>query len=126
MRKFYAEFFFWLHLVIVLFWCTLFFVSTKWWPDKVSFHFYLSLVIVGHQFLWGAIIMPWTRRYRTACMLTTIMQILRGHNVSDKRNYEHSFTKELFERIGIKIPLKVVTILTFTIMIIVMIQYFSL
>ena len=123
MRNFFAEFFFWLHLVIVFVWLILFAVPTSWWPGRIAFHFYYSVVIVAHQFIWGAIITPWTKKYHMACLLTTIMQVLRGIKISDPRNYKHSFVKELFARAGIRIPIVVVTILTLSIFVAVTVQY---
>ena len=123
MRRFFAEIIFWLHIVIILVWLILFAIPTSLWPDRITFHFYYSIVIVAHQFIWGAIIMPWTKKYRMACLLTTIMQVLRRIKVSDPRNYEHSFVRELFARAGIKIPTIVVTIFTLTIFVAVIIQF---
>ena len=124
MRIFLAEVAFWLHLVIGLLWYGLFLVKTSWWPGKIEFHFYLTLFIVGHQFIWGAIIFPWTRRYRMVCALTTVMQLLRGKKISDPKNYNYAFTKELFGRAGITISHRVMTVLTFSILALVSFQYF--
>ncbi|MEM2125713.1 MAG: hypothetical protein QXQ53_04880 [Candidatus Methanosuratincola sp.] len=115
MRAFAAEVIFWLHLVIVLFWVSLFFVPVDWWQGRISFHFYFSLVVILHQFVWGAIIMPWTKRYRMVCILTTLMQSLRGFKLSRVENYGHSFTEELFARARVNVPKIVPTILTLSI-----------
>ena len=123
-KRFFGELIFWAHIIIVGFWYVLFLVPTSLWADKIAFHFYFTLGIVGHQFLWGAAIMPWTKRYRMVCILTTPMQILRGQNISDPKNYDHSFTAEFIKRAGIKVPHKASTILTFTILVIVTIQFF--
>lgn len=124
MRKLSANFIFFIHSLIVVFWCSLFFISSNWWPDKVSFHFYLSWFILCHQIIWGLLVLPWTKKYRLICLLTTIMQILRGENISDKKNYEHSFIQEFLRKIGINIPRNWPTIMTFTIITIVTLQYF--
>jgi len=50
------------------------------------------------------------------CLLTTIMQALRGFKVSDARNFEHSFIKELFARARIGMPTMVATVLTLAIL----------
>ena len=123
-KRFFGELIFWAHIIIVGFWYALFLVPTSLWADKITFHFYFTLGIVGHQFLWGAAIMPWTKRYRMVCILTTPMQILRGQNISDPKNYDHSFTTEFIKRVGFKVSHKVSTILTFTILTIVTIQFF--
>lgn len=124
MRIFLAETIFWLHFVIGAIWYGLFLVKTSWWPTKVDFHFYLTILIVGHQVIWGAVIFPWTKKYRLVCVLTTIMQLLRGKEVKDPKNYEHAFTQELFSRTGVTISHRIMTVLTFTILTAVSIQYF--
>lgn len=124
MRIFLAEVVFWLHLAIGLFWYGLFLVKTSWWPEKIEFHFYLTLLIVGHQFIWGAVILPWTKKYRLVCVSTTVMQLLRSKEISDPKNYEHAFTRELFSRTGTTISHRVITVLNFTILVVVSIQYF--
>ena len=125
MRNFFAELIFWMHLFVVLFWYSLFFIPQDWWPDKVSFLFHLTLGIVLHQFVWGFMIMPWVGKYRMVCILTTIMQYLRGQKISDSKNYDHSFSQEFFGRRGITIPHRATTFLTLAILIIVTFQYLS-
>lgn len=123
-KKFFAEVIFWTHVLIVGFWYALFLVPTSIWAEKITFHFYFTLGIVGHQFLWGAVIMPWTKKYRMVCALTTPMQILRGQSISDPKNYDHSFTAEFLKRRGISVPHKASTILTFIVLTVVTIQFF--
>lgn len=113
-----------MHVAIVLFWWGLFLVPTSWWPNKISFHFYFSLGIVIHQFLWGAAIMPWTKKFRMVCVLTTPMQLLRGQKISDSQNYDHSWTQEAFRRMHMTIPHWFTTVLTFSVLTLVSIQYF--
>lgn len=123
-RLLLAEAIFWMHIVIVLFWWGLFLVPSSWWPGKISFHFFFTLGIVAHQFLWGALLMPWTKKFRMVCALTTPMQLLRGEKISDPKNYDHSFTKEFLGKTGFTVPHRFATILTFTILVLVSIQYF--
>ena len=123
-KRFFAEVIFWMHVLIVGFWYALFLVPTSLWADKITFHFYFTLGVVGHQFLWGAVIIPWTRKYRMVCVLTTPMQIFRGHSIADPKNYDHSFTLEFLKRLGISVPHKASTILTFIILTVVTIQFF--
>jgi hypothetical protein len=124
MRKKFADITFWTHASIGSFWYGLFLVPTSWWPDKVSFHFGLSLLIVLHQFVWGALITPWTGKYRMVCFLTTITQLLKGEKISDPENYKHSFSREFFKRGGITISNRQATILTLATLSVVSIQYF--
>ena len=125
MRKISSKIIFLIHCLIVFFWLGLFFVPTSFWPGRIIFHFYLTLVIVFNQFIWGLLIMPWTKKYRMVCFLTTVNQLLKGDSIYDEKNYDHSFTQELFGKAGIKIPHRFATFLTFTILIIVTFQYLS-
>jgi hypothetical protein len=125
-RLFLAKILFWLHLVIVLAWLGLFLVPTGIWQGRISFHFHLTVFIVAQQFIWGLIILPWTKRFHMACILTTPMHLLRGLKLSDPKTYDYSWFVELAERRGIKIPQKVATIVTFSALILVTYQYFFL
>jgi len=125
MRKISSKIVFSIHCLIVFFWCGLFFVPISLWSDKIIFHFYLTLIIVFNQFIWGLLIMPWTKKYRMVCFLTTVNQLLRGDSIFDEKNYDHSFTQELFGRAGLKISHRFATLLTFTILIVVTFQYLS-
>lgn len=124
MRNFIAKIIFLFHIVIVSIWLGLFFIPEHWFPNKVSFQFNLSLLIVGHQFIWGFLIMPWSEKYRMVCFLTTVTQLLRGQKLSDPKNYDHSFTQEFFKEIGVNIPHRASTLLAFTILVITAVQYF--
>ena len=124
MRDFFAKITLYTHFLIGTFWYSLFFIPTTWWPDRIYFHFCLSLVIVFHQFIWGMIITPWTGKYRMVCILTTLTQCLRKQKISDPNNYNHSFMKELLNKRGIRISHRMVTFLTFAVLTITTIQYF--
>jgi hypothetical protein len=123
MRKFFAETIFWIHAFFVSLWYGLFFIPTDWWPGKILFHFNFSLFVVLHQFIWGALITPWTRKYRMVCFLTTITQFLRGKKISDPNNYNHSFSREFLNKGGIVLSHRRITILTLLTLTIVSIQY---
>ena len=126
MKKTLGDIVFWFHIVFVLFWYALFFVPVNVWPDKILFHFYLTLGVVIHQIVWGLIIMPWTGRYRMVCMLTTIAQLLRGEDIANPNNYDHSSTREFLAKFGItKVPHRISTIIAFIVLILVSIQYFT-
>lgn len=124
MKNFFANLIDSLHFLIVIVWCGLFLVPQSWFPNKVSFHFYLTLTIVGHQFLWTAFLLPWTKKYQMTCILTTFTQLLRGKKISDPKNYKHSFTQEIFRKINIPISRQTSAILTLAILTAVTIQYF--
>lgn len=112
MRLFLAQVLFWMHFIVGTIWLGLFLVPTSVWHDKITFHFYLTVAIVAHQFLWGLLIIPYTRKFRMVCVLTTPMQLLRGQKISDPKNYDHSWFREFFKNQGIKIPHAISTIIT--------------
>jgi len=124
MKDFLGKIIFVIHSAIVVFWLGLLLVPESWWPGKIVFHFYLTLVIVFNQFIWGLMIMPWTKKYRMVCFLTTIHQLLRGKSISDEKNYSHSFAREFFGKFHIHLPHKFITCFTLTVFVIVSIQYF--
>ena len=125
-RKAAAEVVFWMHFVLVATWFGLFLVPTSLWSGKISFHFYFIAIATALQFLWGFVLMPVIKNYRMVCPLTTLMQLLRGYPVSDERNNNHSCIKEFFDRLGVKVPKKAVTISTFVSLGAVTVQYFFL
>lgn len=125
-RLLLADILFWMHVVIVFVWLGLFLVPISIWNDRITYHFYLNATIVGHQLLWGLMIKPWTQKFRMVCILTTPMQLLRGDKISDPKNYDHSFFKELAGKGGIQIPHKVSTIVTLCAFFLSTFQYFFL
>jgi hypothetical protein len=125
-RLFFADVLFWLHFIIGCLWIGLFLVPSSIWHDRITFHFYLTIIIVAHQFLWGLFLMLWTKKFRMVCILTTPMQLLRGQKISDPKNYEHSWFKELIGKQGIKIPHALSTALTFSILSLITYQFFFL
>jgi hypothetical protein len=125
-KSFLANILFWIHFIIVTIWFGLFLVPISIWHDKIVFHFYLTVVIVAHQLLWGLILMPWTKKFRMVCVLTTFMQLLRGQKISDPKNYDQAWLKELIGNKAIIIPHTFSTIITFSILALVTFQYFFL
>lgn len=124
-RNLLANFIFILHIPVVFIWWGLFLVPLQWWPNKIIFHFYLTLGIVFHQIVWGTIIMPWTKKFRMVCILTTLMQLTRGRNIADPANYKHSFLVEFFGRIGLNFTHRMATIATWVILISITSQYIA-
>ncbi len=121
MRKKLAKVIYLAHVGVVAIWWGLFFVPLSWWTDRVFFNFYLSLFIVIHQILWGLIIMPRTKKYHMVCILTTINQVLCGKDIADNENYNHTFAKENLARI--KVPNRLSTIITFSVLALAVFQY---
>jgi hypothetical protein len=124
MRKLLSKTLFFFHVVFVAFWYGLFFVPESVFPGRVSFHFYLTLVVVFHQFIWGFLLLPWTGRYRMVCILTTINQLIRGDKMSDSKNYDHSFTQEFFKGFGVRIPHRATTFITLLVLFAASLNYF--
>ena len=122
-RLFLANILFWTHALIVVFWIGLFLVPTSIWPDRFTFQFYLTLVIVGHQFIWGAMIMPWTHKFRMVCILTTPTQLLRGLKISDPKNYDHSWLNELVGKKGVGVSHAISTLITLSVLSLATFQY---
>jgi len=125
MRRTIAEAIFWLHLIIIGVWFGFLFVPLAWWEGKIQFHFFLSIGIVAHQFVWPVVLLPWTKRYGGICILTTFMQWLRGFKTSDAANYRHSWTKEFFERLGFTPPPVLISAIPLSILLVSTIQYVS-
>jgi hypothetical protein len=123
-RRVLGEGIFYVHTALVFFWYGLFLVPAALWPEKISFHFFFSLAVVGHQFVWGAVLMPWTKKYKMACALTTAMQSARGYKITEAENHDYSCIKEFMRRAGLDIPKNAVTVLTLTTFTIVSLQYF--
>lgn len=123
MRNFLANLVFFLHIPVVLFWWGLFLVPVQWWPNRIPFHFYLTLGIIFHQIVWGIMIMPWTGKFRMVCILTTLMQVLRGKNIADPNNYSHSFLVEFFGKIGLKFTHRMATLATWIVLFSIFLQY---
>jgi hypothetical protein len=118
-----AQVLFWLHVAIVTSWFVLFLVPLSTWPDRITFQFYFAVLIVGHQALWGLMIMPWSKKFRMVCILTTLQQLLSRQKLSDSKNYEHIWLKKQAGDNRIKISHKLTTILTFFFFILITILY---
>jgi hypothetical protein len=123
MTKFLNKFIYLSHWGFGVFWCSLLFLPATWWPEKITFNFFFSITIIGHQLLWGIFIKLRTGKFRPTCILTTITQKLRGFSLTSPENYEYSFTKEMFGRIGISVPQVVVRLLALAIFMTATIQY---
>lgn len=126
MRNILANFVFWVHGAFIIFWFGLFFIPQSIWPGRIVFQFYFTVIVVAHQLTWGLLIMPWTKKYRMVCILTTIHHLLRGQKISDPENYDRNFTKEFLGKAGINFPHRAATIITFATLILATIQYFFL
>lgn len=99
---------FWLHLPVVILYFGLLFVPLSAWPEKVVFHFWVFVIIVGAEVLWGLYMRRNSRKMDIVCPLTSWMQFLRGYRLSDVRNYGHSYIAELLGVFGFRVRYSVV------------------
>ena len=122
-RRILIELIYWLHLIIIIIWFGLFFIPPCLWIGKIPFHFWFITIIAGIQFLWGAFMMPYTKKIDIICPLTSIMQVLRGFPLKSTENLGHSFIVEIMSRFNVKISYKTVNLIFLLTIIIVSIQY---
>lgn len=114
------------HLFLVLLWIAMFFIPKSFWLEKVTFHFWYAMIVMGVQLLWGVIYFPITKRMDVICPVTTLMQWLRGYPLKSKKNYHHSYVAELLGKFKINVSYQFVNILIFISLVILFIQYFLL
>ncbi len=112
-----------LHLLIVLLFFGLFLIPKLLWNNVIKFHFWYLIIIIFIQIIWGLIIYNKTKKIDIICPLTTLMQKLRGYEIKDKKNYNHSYIAELLNKLKIKVNYNIVSLLIFISIIIVFIQY---
>ncbi|MFH0819869.1 MAG: hypothetical protein V1892_02445 [bacterium] len=103
-KKVTINFLYLIHLAIVIIWFGLFFVPKFLWPGRVTFHFWFIFIFMLIQMGWGAAMMPYMKKYRIVCPLTTLMQKLRGYPFGDKKNFDHSFIREFLANLKIQAP----------------------
>ena len=123
----FEEFLFNFHIIIFLSIILLFFIPLSVWPGRIWFHFWYVTMILASQILTGLTLLPYmikSNRYRLVCPLTTWMQYVRGYLPKDPKNFDHSFVSEFGERIGLRIPKGVVSLMNIIILIIASILYF--
>ena len=103
-KKVFSEIMYWTHVLIFAFIVIPFFIPLSLWHSRPVFHFWYVLIIVGIEIITGLVMYSVMKRIRIVCPLTTWMQTLRGFKVHDKKNWDHSFVREFFERLGLKLP----------------------
>lgn len=124
LRYLCGEILFYIHLPIFLAWGGLFFVPVGLWPGRVAFHFYFIMTTVVIQIVGGVVYCPITKRFDLVCILSVLMQWVRGCPLPDPSSYKHSFIIELFERVHIRFHKKTLTVLIIVSVILVVCQYF--
>lgn len=90
------------HVLVFLAFPLGFLIPSSLWPSRIDIHFFYCLTLFTLFYIWGLL---WTIRFRdgvyATCILDTLMQRIRGFSIWDPRNYQHSFTEELFSRLKI-------------------------
>jgi hypothetical protein len=122
-RGLLTEIIFWTHLPITIIWIGLFLIPLSVWPGRITFHFGYIFSIVLIQIIWGEMLYSKTKKIRIICPITTLMQSLRGYPIESKKNYDHSFVAEFFNRLRFKLGPRIVGILIWITLIIALIQY---
>ncbi|MBT3835962.1 hypothetical protein HOD05_01350 [Candidatus Woesearchaeota archaeon] len=122
-KDFWIKFLYVTHIPVTIFWFALFVVPTSIWPYRMDFQFWYALWLVGGQVTWGVLMF---RKLQSICPMTTVMQLLRGYDLKDKRNYEHGFIAEFFEDMRFPISRKGTSILLNVSFVIIVLQYFFL
>ncbi len=93
---------FFLHFLVFLIFPLGFLIPSSIWSSRIEWHFWMMFGILFLFYGWGAV---WTLTRRdkiySVCILTTLMQSMRGYKLFDKNNYDHSFVRELFQRFHI-------------------------
>jgi hypothetical protein len=92
-----------LHILIFLTWIVPFFIPTLLWKNKIKFQFYFMASNLVLNSLWGLYFTFKIGGYHSVCFLTSIMQKLRGHNLLDPANYNHSFVAEVLSTFNINL-----------------------
>ena len=111
------------HIPVTIFWFILFMIPTSMWSYRMDFQFWYALWLVGGQVTWGIMMFG---KFQSICPMTTVMQLLRGYQLDDERNYGHGFIAEFIQDMGIPLSRKGTSnILTISFVIIVL-QYFFL
>ncbi len=115
---------FWLHLPIVILYFGLLAVPISLWPGKVVFHFWLFVIVVGAEVIWGMYMRQFSGRMDIVCPLTSWMQYLRGYSLCDLRNYGHSYIAELLVVFHVRLRYGVVNYLMLGAGVVILIEYF--
>lgn len=124
-KKAIAEILFYMHVLVFLIWVGLFLVPLSLWPARITFHFWYITSIIAIELFAGILMIPVKCYFSITCPLSNLMQKARGYPFSDPRNFNHSFVRELFERLHIKLPPGFVGACIFISWIIVIVQYLT-
>lgn len=94
-----------LHILFFISWIGLFFVPESIWPNRVFYHFWYVIGVMGLNVGWGSSIKLYNKRGNLfVCPLTTMTQYARGHKISDEKNNGHSFVSEILLNLNIRYP----------------------
>ncbi|NQV91780.1 hypothetical protein HQ489_04875 [Candidatus Woesearchaeota archaeon] len=119
-KDFWIKFMYVTHIPITAFWFVLFVIPTSIWPERMIFQFWYALWLVGGQVSWGILIFG---KFKSICPMTTVMQLLRGYDIKDERNYDHGFIAEFFEDMGIPLSRKGTSVILNMSFLVIVLQY---
>lgn len=124
MRKIISEITSWLHLFFVIVLFLMFFIPTSIWPERPLVHFYIMALIILSDLIFGIFYYLYDKKYfNLICLLTIVMQRIRGYKFLDERNYKHSFVKEVCNRLGFRVKRLFAFLLLIFIFILTLINY---
>ena len=124
MRKIISEITLWIHLFFVLLLFLMFFFPMSVWPERPLVHFYIMALIIVSDLIFGIIYYLYDKKYfNLICVLTLIMQRIRGYKFLDERNYKHSFVREVCERLGFRVKRLFAFLLLLLMFILILVNY---
>ena len=104
-----SEIFFWSHFLIFAGWFLPFFIPVSVWSNKIYYHVWYMIFVLSINYVWGFVFLLKLNKYVIACPWTTITQWLRGFDITNPKNYNHSFVLEISEMWGVNMKGRYVT-----------------
>ncbi len=119
-KEFWIKVLYIIHIPITVFWFGLFLIPTYFWADRMLFQFWYAIGLVSIQYLWGILVF---RKFSSICPVTTMMQLLRGYDLNDERNYKHGFIAEFIQDLNLPLKPKHTDYLLKTTFVVIVLQY---
>ncbi|MBI2663403.1 hypothetical protein HYX15_02615 [Candidatus Woesearchaeota archaeon] len=126
-KRLFVKFLIFLHIIFFVSWIGLFFIPRSIWPDRVFYHFWYVVGIIGLNLIWGGFLrVKYGKGNLFVCPLTTMTQYFRGYSIDDERNNKYLFVKEILLKFNIKNAKEVQIIAACISILIISYQYFIL
>ena len=114
-----------LHIIFFISWIGLFLIPRSIWPDRIFYHFWYIVGVIGLNLVWGGFLrLKYKDGNLFVCPLTTITQYFRGYNISDKMNNKYLFVGEVLSKFNIKYSKGIMVIGGTLSLLIISLQYF--